>query len=690
MHHFPISAKAVFSVLAFIALHPAESNAYDFNKPLYGAAYYSEYTPTDRLDKDIQLMKEAGLTVVRVGESTWSLFEPQDGVFEFAWMDRILDAMQEAGIKVILGTPTYSIPAWMAASHPEVLSHTYRDEQRHYGIRQNMDIYNPTYRFYCERIIRKMMEHFAQHPAIIGFQVDNEVEAREIDNEDYFEGFKEYISDSFRGNLRELNRRWGLNYWGMNINSWDEFYDRKGVTNPSYKIWWERWGRKVTADFLNWQVDIVNEYKRPDQFVMHCFMPAFHNIDQVEAFRQMDYPAINIYYTMQDSQDGQQIGYACDFMRTVSKNQNFLVTETNAQATGWSSRDMYPPYDGQLRQNMYAMIAGGANMVEYWHWATLHYGQETYWRGVLGHDGEPNRVYREFSKGAHELERIGDKIVNLRKKNRVAILYSHDSKHALDFMPFRNGEQYDVQKIYSSLYRQNIECDILPVDNEAFRDFSTYDMLVIPPLYVATEGLMDKITEFVRNGGEAVMYYKSGYTDFDNAVYPMKAPGHLSEVCGFTYQEFSTIRKSRLKDNLLGDGDNSVSTWLEFLQPTTAKALAYVDDPFFGQWPCITENAFGKGHMTYLATEPSADLLNRVIARAAARKGMDLTLKFPLSVRTAVNEYGDNVHFIFNYSAREQEFEYPFPNGKSLLDSSRLKKGQKVTIEPWGVFIGID
>lgn len=108
MHHFPISAKAVFSVLAFIALHPAESNAYDFNKPLYGAAYYSEYTPTDRLDKDIQLMKEAGLTVVRVGESTWSLFEPQDGVFEFAWMDRILDAMQEAGIKVILGTPTYS------------------------------------------------------------------------------------------------------------------------------------------------------------------------------------------------------------------------------------------------------------------------------------------------------------------------------------------------------------------------------------------------------------------------------------------------------------------------------------------------------------------------------------------------------------------------------------------------------
>ena len=140
--------------------------------------------------------------------------------------------------------------------------------------------------------------------------------------------------------LEELNRRWGLNYWGMNINTWGEFYDRPGVTNPSYKLWWERWNRKVTADFLNWQADIVNEYRRPDQFVTHCFMPYFYNIDQVEAFRQMDYPAINIYYTMQDAQDGMWIAYAGDFMRPVCRRGNFLVTETNAQGTGWSSRDL--------------------------------------------------------------------------------------------------------------------------------------------------------------------------------------------------------------------------------------------------------------------------------------------------------------------------------------------------------------
>ena len=647
-----------------------------FEKPLYGAAYYSEYTPTDRLDEDIRLMKEAGLTVVRVGESTWSLFEPQDGQFEFAWMDRILDKLHAAGIKVILGTPTYSIPSWMAAEHPEVLSHTIDDKQSYYGIRQNMDLKNPTYLRYCERIIRKMMEHFAQHPAIIGYQVDNEVEARNIDNPDYFEGFREYIKDEFNGDLKELNRRWGLNYWGMNINKWEDFYDRKGVTNPSYKVWWERWNRKVTADFLNWQVDIVNEYRRPDQFVFHCFMPYFCNIDQVEAFRQMEYPAINVYYNMQDQQDGAWIGYSCDFMRPVSKHHNFLITETNAQGTGWSSRDQWPPYDGQLRQNMYAFLSGGANMVEYWHWSTLHYGQETYWRGILGHEGLPNRVYAEFQRGASELDKVGDRLVNIQKQNRVALLFSHDSKHALDFMPYTDRDQYKDFLLYDALYRQNIECDILPIDKPEMQDFSKYDMLVVPSLYVATDELLQKISDFVKNGGEVVMLFKSGYTDFDNAVRPVLAPGPLAEACGFTYQEYSSIQQLPLRPNVLGANDNTVSTWMEFLQLTTAQPLATIEHPFFGKWPCITENAYGNGHLIYIGTLPSTELLQKLLARAADRKQI-LTAErqntFPIILRSGVNDYGKKIHYIFNYSYEPKTITYPFGNSRSLLDGQSLK-----------------
>lgn len=678
--------------MAASAAEPAKK-VFQFEKPLYGASFYSEYTRTERLEEDIRLMKDAGVTVIRMGESTWSLFEPQDGVFDFAWMDRVLDRLYQEGIPVILGTPTYSIPAWMAKKHPEMLSEMWDGRKSHYGLRQNMDLLNPDYRRYCERIIRKMMEHFAQHPAIIGFQVDNEVEGRRVDNQDYFEGFRDWIRQEFNGDLKELNRRWGLNYWGMNINTWDEFYDRKGVTNPSYKLWWERWDRKVTADFLNWQCDIVREYMRPDQFIEHDFMTEYANIDQLEATRQMEYPAINIYYVMQDQQDGMLIGWAGDMMRRVSRSGNFLVTETNAQGIGWSSRGQVPPYDGQLRQNMYAMIAGGANAVIYWHWATLHYGQETYWRGILGHEGTPNRVYREFQRNAAELEKIGAEIVNMKKKNRVALLFSHDSKHALDFMPYKDGDQYMAYMMYEALYKQNIECDILSVDKPEMQDFSQYDMLVVPSLYVASDELLQKISDFVKQGGEVVMMPKSGYCDPDNDARATLAPGILREACGLTYQEFSSIDRPELKTNALGAADNAVGHWVEFLQLTTAKPLAYIDHPFFGQWPCIAENSFGKGHLIYCGTVPSFEIIMKLIARAADRKGIALNERqysFPIILRSGYNGQGKRVHYMFNYSAERKSIGWPYGKCRSLLDKQKLQPNAAIEVEPWGVVVGIE
>ncbi|MDR2145311.1 MAG: beta-galactosidase [Tannerella sp.] len=659
---------------------------YRFDNVLYGAAYYHEYMPEERLDEDIRLMREAGLSVVRVGESTWSVFEPQEGVFEFAWMDRILDKMHAAGIKVILGTPTYSIPAWMAHKYPEVLAEHARGSREYYGIRQNMDITNPKYRFFSERIIRKMLEHFAQHPAIIGYQVDNEVEARGINNHDYFLGFVDFVKKRFDGDLTKLNREWGLNYWGMNINSWEEFYSRDGVTNPSYKVEWERYNRFRLEEFLNWQVDIVNEYKRKDQFVTHCFMPAFHNIDQVESFRQMQFPAINIYHAVQDGQNGQWIAYSGDFMRTVSGN--YLITETNAQATGWDARGQYPPYDGQLRQNVYAHLASGANMVEYWHWHTLHYGQETYWRGVLGQDLQPNRIYREFQATARELQHTGKNLLNLKKENRVAILYSHDSYHALNFMPYSRRDNYPVGLIHNALYLQNIETDIIPCDK--MTDFSQYKMLVIPPLYVAADSLLEKIDAFVKNGGHVVMFFKSGYTNEYNAVRATLAPGILRRACGFYYQEYSTIPDLPLKDNAFGLKGNQIGDWYEFLIPETATPLAYAEHPFFGKFPCITENRYGKGKLTYIGAYPSQELLEKIVLKTAGEAGVYTAqndFRFPIIFRSGTNEQGKTLHYIFNFSAENQKIAYPFAEGTELLSGDKVANNKQLMLKAWDVKI---
>ena len=679
--------KRTFLILLLgFAVHFSMFAQYKFDNILYGAAYYHEYMPTERLDEDIRMMKEAGLTVVRVGESSWALFEPQEGVFEFAWMDRIIDKMHAAGIKVMLGTPTYSIPAWMAHRYPEVLAEHTNGGKAYYGIRQNMDFTNLTYRYLCERIIRKMMEHYAKHPAIIGYQVDNEVEARGVNNHDYFVGFRNHVKNKFGGDLKLLTKEWGMNYWSMNINTWEEFYTRDGVTNPSYKNEWERYNRKCLADFINWQCDIVNEYKRPDQFVMHCFMPAFHNIDQVESFKKMQYPAINVYHPVQDGQDGQRIAYAGDFMRTVAKG-NYLIAETNAQATGWDSRGQFPPYDGQLRQNVYSHLASGSNMVEYWHWHTLHYGQETYWRGVIGQDLQPNRISREFAVTAKELKSIGSKLVNLKKDNKAAILYSHDSYHALGFMPYTRRAQYPIDLVHQALYFQNIETDIIPCDT--WMDFSQYKLLVIPPLYVATDELLNKIDRFVKDGGQVVMLYKSGYCNEHSAVRAMLAPGPLRQACGFYYQEYSTIASLDLKDNAFDlKNTRPISEWYEFLILETAKPLAYADHPFFGKWPVITENAYGKGNLFYVGTYPSVELLEKVVRLAAVKAGIVTNDEhFPVIFRSGKNASGKQIRYVFNYSGQDRDIRYPFAAGKELLSGKNISNGQTVSLKPWDVLI---
>ena len=196
-----------------------------FPTVLYGAAYYNEYMPGDdadhvaRLAKDVALMKAAGLNVVRMGESTWSLWEPEDGQFEYAWMDRVVDAMGKAGIKVILGTPTYSLPAWMAHQHPEILADRIpggmfggQPVQSAYGIRQNMDTDSPAYRFYAERMIRHIVAHYKDNPTVIGWQLDNETGSYEAANPDVFIGFQHYLEKKFV-TPEALSKAWFLNYW---------------------------------------------------------------------------------------------------------------------------------------------------------------------------------------------------------------------------------------------------------------------------------------------------------------------------------------------------------------------------------------------------------------------------------------------------------------------------------------------
>jgi len=658
---------------------------------LYGAAYYPEYVPYERTDEDIALMKKAGINVVRVGESTWGLWEPEDGRFEYAWMDRVIEKLHAAGIRVILGTPTYSIPAWMYKKHPEMVVTRLGGQHLYYGLRQNTDLMNSTYRFYCERVIRKILEHYKDNPAVIGYQIDNETSSAYAANPDVQAGFKEYLKSKFK-TVDQLDKVWGLNYWGQRLYHWDELPTRDGILNPGWKLEWERYSQWETTDFLAWQAKIVNEYKRPDQFITHDFAgPPKPEVSEHDVAKSLDIVAANPYHGTQDDFDGETSSYVGDYSRSL-KRTNYLVTETNAEAIGWDSAEQFPPYDGQMRLDVYTHISSGANMVEYWHWHSLHYGQETYWKGVLGHDLQPGRTYDEVSRTAYELQRIGPEIADLHIKNQVAILYSRDSLYGIEFMKFSDRANYStvLRQMYDALYHANVGVDFVFPESA---NFSDYKVIVVPPLYVASDDLLKRLVDFVKNGGHVVMAFKSGFCDEYSTVRWEMMPGPLKEAAGFHYQEFSSLKQPlALKNDPFQVGaDNKVSEWAEMIVPDTAKALAYYDHPFFGKYPAVTRNDFGKGSLTYEGTVLTENLQKAVLLAALKEAGLtspDQKLPAAVHVKHVQNHQGKTLHFYFNYSSSPQMVPYTYAPGTNLLSqAAAVLQGQSLLLQPWDAAI---
>jgi beta-galactosidase len=381
---------------------------------------------------------------------------------------------------------------------------------------------------------------------------------------------------------------------------------------------------------------------------------------------------------------------AGDYTRSL-KQTNYLVTETNAQTIGWDSKNQYPPYDGQLRLDVYTHLSSGANMVEYWHWHSLHYGQETYWKGVLSHDLEPNRAYAEVSRTAHELERVGPEIVDLKRPNKVAILYSNDSHFGIKFMPFSDHADYRsvMSEMYRALYELNVGVDFIFPDST---NLSDYKVIVVPPLYVASDDLLNKLADYVRQGGHVVMAFKSGFCNEYSTVRWVMAPGPLRKASGFRYQEFSNLRQPvALKGDPFQAGeDNRVTDWAEMLILEGAQPLAYYDHPFFGKYPAITRNHFGDGTLTYEGTVLSEKLQERVlldVLKLAGLSGPDQQLPQPVRVKHGLNRKGNTVHYYLNYSSETHTFVYPYGAGRELLGQTAVASSQSITLKPWDLAI---
>lgn len=684
--------KALF-IISFLLAGNALFAQLKLDKILYGAAYYYEYNPGERLDKDVQMMQDCGINVVRIAESTWAVWEPQDGHFDFSKLDRVLNAMNKAGIKVIVGTPTYAIPNWLAKEHPEVLATT-SGGQNKYGARQNMDIVNPTFRFYAERIITKLVQHVKDNPAVIGFQADNETKSYGNVGPTINAQFVDYLKAKF-GTVEKMNTAFGLNYWSNTVNNWNDFPPIAGNVNASVGAEFSKFQRQVVTDYLAWQVAIIKKYARRNQFVTQNFDFDWRgysygiqpDVDHFAAAKVFDIAGVDIYHPTADRLTGREIAFGGDMARSMKQN-NYLVMETQAQSMAGNQE---LPYPGQIRLQAYSHLASGADMVEYWHWSSIHNSVETYWKGILSHDYEPNPTYYEVKQTAAEFKKIGDHLINLKKTNKVAMLISNESLTAINWFPISDRVNYNdvLREMYDALYDDNVECDIVSPQS---KNIEQYSLLIVPPLYSAPDSLLERLNNYVKDGGHVVYAFKSGFSNENNQVRSSRMPGLLRDACGFSYQQFTNIDKLQLKDNpfKLDAADNYVSDWAELLTPETCKVLAWYDHPYWGKYAAITKNNYGKGSVLYFGALPSKPMMRRLLldeVKAAGLANDDQQLSFPVIVKNGENQYHKAVHYYFNYSGEAKEITYPHDAAINLLTGDKVEKDEKIKLEPWGLAV---
>lgn len=670
------------------------SGQYVQDKILFGVAYYDEYMPYDRLDKDIAMMKECGINVVRIAESTWSTVEPQDNVFNFYHIDRVLDAMHRAGIHVIIGTPTYAVPTWLVKKYPAVLATTSRG-QNQYGPRQNMDITNKDFLFHANRVIRKIVDHIKDHPAIIGYQVDNETKHYHTAGENVQKQFVQYMKNKFI-TLDSINKSFGLDYWSNRINDWEDFPSVNSSINASLSAEFAKFQRKLVVEYIAWQTKIIKEYAKPNQFVTQNFDMEWRgysygiqpDVDHFATAKSLDIAGIDIYHPTQDQLTGIEISFGGDLARSMKSGKNYFVIETEAQGF-----PQWVPYPNQLRLQAFSHLASGADMLAYWHWHSIHNSIETYWKGLLSHDFQPNPTFLEAKTIGKDFAVLNDKLIHLHKTNEAAILFSNEALTAFNAFSFGWGakENYNdvLRPYYDALYKMNMGVDFIDPSVESV---SQYKLIIVPALYAAPDALLQKLNQFVLNGGHILYSFKSGFADENVKVRHSKQPGIILESAGIEYSQFTIPQNVSFKNDpfKVGIEKNRVHTWMELITPTTAKVLAYYQHPHWSNYAAVTQNQYGKGVVTYMgcmtSEEQTFQILKQVVQKAGLWKAAQ-SLSFPIILKSGTNQFGKIIRYIFNYSGAVKRFTNPFDHATELISNKKWVKNSSVEIEPWGVKI---
>lgn len=691
---------------------------------LFGTAFYDEYLPDSDLDYDFSLMKEAGFTVIRVGEGSWSKWEPEDGQFNLDWLQPVLDKASEYDIKVIIGMPTFSLPRWMARKYPEIALTEISGMSKKFGFREEHNYSHPTFRFFSQRIIEEIITRYRSHPVVIGWQVYNEPGLYINYSHDVFEGFKDFLRKKYV-TVGNLNKKWGLVFWSHELATWDDLWAPEGNGSPQYDYEWRCYQQTLTTQMISWTDAQIRKHTLPHQFTTACIAANRNAVDEVKVCSALDISSANIYYHMQDGfhyekysktpstafpSGAYSIALASD-RAFAMKQSSFYVFETNGGAIGGAA-DNYPGFNGQWRQAAFQMISRGATMIEYWHWQSLHYGSETYWTGILPHDRNPGRVYSQIAALGNEISQLNEALRNLTPQHDVVFLYSERSKNALNMQPHRaedissphrqfNDKSYDeiLRAFYLGAYQANRQVGFThdsQIVNDATgewiiqpADFARENpVLVAVALFCTSESLRKWLADYVRSGGHLMMGPKSLYADEYACPLQLRKPALPDNLAGCYYQEQASLPSSlKVKQNscLNVTGETYIHDWIECLVTEGAETVAGIDHPHFDQFSVVVTHETAPGRVTTVGSLPDASLAESLF-RWAVKETVAIDIDEPgITISSAIKDNNTQIVFIFNWDWAQKRIE--LPNSYVRVDIQRGTASPSGLLNAWDVQI---
>lgn len=639
------------------ATRPFDLIGWNSGKFIYGADYYPEAWPESQWEQDAAMMQAAGINFVRMGEFAWAKMEPEEGRFDFAWLDRALRVLNAHGIRAVLGTPTASPPAWLYAKYPDIAAMDENGVRYRYGSRRNYCVHNPDFIAATTRIVTAMAEHFKDHPGVLGWQIDNEVGGPKCYDPVSQAAFQAWCQRKYH-TLAELNADWGTVFWGHTYGVWTQ------IPLP-WNTLYDTWNPSLALDFDRFQSDSMHAYVdlqaailrriAPHQAITHNEMGMYSGMNYYDLSRSLDFVAWDNYpmgphnYTQYFS-----AGLAHDLMRGAKDNQNFMVMEQEGGLPGWATFGGRQAPAALYRVWAYQSVAHGADGVCYFRWRTSRYGTEQYWEGILDQDSYPNSRYRVVAQTGKELAQLTPLLHGSAVVSPVAILVSPDSRWAQQIQPGVKDFDYDRQlhDYYDAFRRAGVSVDVaFPPSNLA-----SHRIVVAPALYVTDQTLSDKLHSFVKNGGTLILTFRSGVKDEHNVVTDQTLPGPFADLAGVAIHEFDPQIDEAQEMVGLGEARFPARTWSDILTLTTAKAVAAYGDGYYAGEPAVTENSLGKGLVYYVGTESRSPLFyDRLIALAASKSQVALNRLIPAGVEVAERQKaGRKIIFLLNYAGTEQ------------------------------------